>query len=338
MPKMPRSPEEWQTEDTSTHNFVREQSTSTVRQYELRVYRLAAIYFGILITATIAIVLIVVWGKFFITLSQRTNVETLTLAVILLLFGYLAVISAPGAWGACKIVVYNGPRWFGRDSGAIEIRKQKSLKPDRGDPDTAYLNCLVLRRAGEPGETISISLKDAAGSLGAIRIAGAKMSHEGGPRHSSNSLLAFFEQRIQQLVRRRDPAARVQIVRWATIDDERALEYASFVAFAQNVQKQLGGSAGWPSVELTDEDIQTLASEAVALCPALRNEAHLPDVEYEAEHRLPIIPEPLAFISLSRREQRADPAASMGCAFIVTTLILILVSIFILFPPWIPSK
>ena len=323
---------------TGTENFIREQSTSTIRQYELRVYRLAAIYCGILVTATIAIVLIVVQGKFFVTVSQRTNIETLTLAVILLLFGYLAVISVYGAWGACKILAYNCPRWLGRDSAAVEIRKQKSLKPNRGDPDTAYLNCLVLRRGAEPGEAISISLTDAAGSLGAIRVAGAKISHEGGPRHSSNSLLAFFEQRIQQLVRRRDPQARVQIVRWATIDDEGALEYASLVTFAQNVQKQLGGAASWPSVELTDEDIQTLASEAVALCPALRNEAHLPDVEYEAEHRLPIIPEPLAFISLSRREQRADPAASMGCAFIVTTLILLLAAISILFPPWVPSK
>jgi hypothetical protein len=323
---------------TGTDDVVRKQSTLKVRQYELRVYRLAATYCGILITATTAIVLIVVWGKFFVTLSQRTNVETATLAVVLLLFGYLAVISAAGAWGACRIFASNSPRWLGGNSAAIEVRKQKALKPNRGDPDTAYLNCLVLRRASGPGETILIPLKDAAGSLGAIRIAGAKISHEGGPQHSSNSLLAFFEQRIQQLVRLRDPQARVQIVRWATIDDERALEYASLVAFAQNVQKQLGGAASWPSVELTDEDIQTLAFEAVALCPALRDEANLPDVEYEAEHRLPIIPEPLAFISLSRREQRADPAASMGCAFIVTTLILILVAICILVPPWMPSK
>jgi hypothetical protein len=41
------------------------------------------------------------------------------------------------------------------------------------------------------------------------------------------------------------------------------------------------------------------------------NETHLPDLDYEAQHQLPIIPASLAFVSLSRQEQRADLAASM---------------------------
>jgi hypothetical protein len=319
------------------HRIIREQATSTIRQYENRVYRLAATYCGILVTAVAAVVLIVMRGKLFITLSQRSNVETLVLALILVLFGYLAVISAPGAWGACKILAYNSPRWFGRPSGEVERRKQAALKTRKGDPNAVYLNC-VVRRANEADPAIVIPLEDAAGGLGLIRIAGAKMSHEAGPHHSSNSVLAYFEQRIQELVRRRGSQLQVEIVHWASIDDERALQYASVVAFAQNLEKHLKTPALWPTVELTDEDLQTLISDAGRLCPALRNEAHLPDVEYEAEHRIPIIPEPLAFISLSRHEQRADPAASMGCAFIVTTLILILVVIFILSPPWVPAK
>jgi hypothetical protein len=164
------------------------------------------------------------------------------------------------------------------------------------------------------------------------------MTHdEGGPR-SSNSVLAFFEQRIQQLAQAREPQTQVQIVQWATIDDESALAYDSLVRFSRNLAKHLDSGPLWPTVTLSEEDIATLKREASELCPALRNEAHLPDMEYQAEHRLPIIPEPLAFVSLSRQERRADPMTSMGCALIVTLIILAFLVLFLCFPPWVPSK
>ena len=91
-------------------------------------------------------------------------------------------------------------------------------------------------------------------------------------------------------------------------------------------------------MELTEQDIETLTREAAELCPVLRNETHLPDLEYEAHHQLPIIPEPLAFVSLSRQEQRADPEASMGCALIMMLVMLAILVLFIFFPPWVPGK
>jgi hypothetical protein len=322
----------------AAEQFIREQSVRTVREYERRVYRLGAIYLLLVVTCAIAIVLIIVWGKFFVTLAQRTNVETLTLALILLLFGYLAVVSAPGAWGALKIVWYNAPAWLGGDRDAAERRKQAALKPASDQPDSAYLNCIISSQSGGPDAPVTIPIRDAYGDLGVIRIDGTKMSHEGGAQHSSNSVFAFFERRIEALVRQRDPQASVQIVQWAGIDDERALQYEGVVAFSRNLQRQLRLEPLWPTVELSDEDLRILASEANALCPALRNEFHLPDLEYEANHQLPIIPEPLAFISLSRREQRADPVTSMGCALVVTLVILGFVVFFILRPPWTPAK
>jgi hypothetical protein len=130
----------------------------------------------------------------------------------------------------------------------------------------------------------------------------------------------------------------VEIVQWASIDDEAALQYDSMVTFSRNLQHQLGSGPLWPVVELTEDDIATLTRECRELCPILRDEAHLPDIEFEVEYRLPIIPEPLAFITLSRQERRADPVASMGCALIVAVVIMALLILFIWLPPWVPSK
>lgn len=317
--------------------MIREQNISTVPQYHRRVTRLAAIYTGIVVAALIAIGIIIIRGKFFVTLAQRSNVETLTLAFILALFGYLAVVSLRGAWGALKIVYYNFPAWLGRDRAEVERRKQAALTLRNGKSDAVYLNRLV-RRQGHGDTPVRIPLCDDFGDLGMIVIDGAKISYENGPQHSPNSIFAYFEQRIQQLVRARDPEAEVQIVQWATINDEPALQYESLIKFSCNLEKHLQSEPLWPLVELTDADIETLTHEGSLLCPSLRNEAHLPDLEYQAQHTLPIIPEPLAFVSLSREEQRADPVASMGCALLVTLFILGLLVLFIVFPPWVPGK
>ena len=74
-----------------------------------------------------------------------------------------------------------------------------------------------------------------------------------------------------------------------------------------------------------------------AVCGAVRNEAFLPDWEYSGEHKLPLIPEPLGLISLSRTEKRVDPVSSMGCAVLVLGTILAVPALFLLFPPWVPG-
>jgi len=317
--------------------FIREASTGSVPDYRKHVYRLATIYLLIVLVATAAIVLIVVRGKFFVTLAQRSNVETLTLAFILILFAYLAIASLPGAWGMLVILYYNLPARFGRDRAAVEQRKQATVKFNQDKPDTVYLNCRVCLQ-DHPDEPISVPLEDDAGSLGTILIEGARLSHEHGAQHCSNSLFGFFQQRIEQLVNERDPRARVEIVQWATINDEAALQYDSVVTFSRRLEKHLGAEPLWPVVELTAQDVATLIREGTELCPTLRDESHLPDLEYEVQHQLPIIPEPLALLSLSRQEQRADPEATMGCALLVTVGIVALLVLFIYFPPWVPGK
>jgi hypothetical protein len=316
---------------------ISEQGTRSVPEYRRRVRRLAIFYAGIVVFATSSIVMLVVRGRLFVTLAQRSNVETATIAVVILLFAYLDAVSLRGAIGAVRIAALSVPAAFGADRASVESRKQQHLSWSEDKRGTVYLNVMV-RRAGGSDEPIRIDLADDHGSLGTLCVDGAEMAHEHAPAHSSNSIFAYFEQRIEKLAEARDPNVRVSIVEWTSIDDDSALRYGSMVTFSRRLEEHLGCGALWPSVELTDDDLATLQREARELCPILRNEAFLPDLEYEAEHRLPIIPEPLAFVTLSRSERRADPHASMGCAFLVTLLITIIVAVTLWLPPWVPGK
>jgi hypothetical protein len=316
---------------------IAEQGTRSVPEYRRRVRRLAVFYAGIVVFALASITMLVSRGRFFVTLAQRSNVETATIAVIIALFTYLAAVSLRGAIGAVRIATLAVPAILGADHATVERRKQKTLTWSEDKAGSVYLNAMV-RRAGGGDDTIRIELEDDHGSLGTLLIDGAEMSHQKAPAHSSNSIFAYFEQRIEQLAEARDPNVRLSVVEWTSIDDESALRYGSMVTFSRRLEAHLGCNALWPAIELSDDDIATLRREARELCPILRNEAFLPDLEYEAEHRLPIIPEPLAFVTLSRSERRADPHASMGCAFIVTLVITIIVAVMMWTPPWVPGK
>jgi hypothetical protein len=89
---------------------------------------------------------------------------------------------------------------------------------------------------------------------------------------------------------------------------------------------------------LTADQRRRLEDDLRALCPALRNEAFLPDWEYEGEHKLPIIPEPLGIISLSRTERRVDPLSSLSATLVVVLLVVALICFFLLRPPWVPGR
>jgi len=61
---------------------------------------LAAEYLALFICALTGIALLIWKAQLFVTLAQRSNVETLTIAFFLVFFAYLAALSAPGARGA----------------------------------------------------------------------------------------------------------------------------------------------------------------------------------------------------------------------------------------------
>jgi len=80
-----------------------------------------------------------------------------------------------------------------------------------------------------------------------------------------------------------------------------------------------------------------LEARLAEICPALRDEGFLPQWDYSAEHKLPIIPEPLGLVTLSKSYDRVDPASSMGFAVLVVGLLVLVLVLFTIFPPWVPG-
>ncbi len=344
-----------------TEDLVRKIS-QTEHQYRRRVNLMAGIYVLLNITAIISIVIIIWYYKLFITVAQRSNMETLTLAIIIVLFSYLVVTTFAGLIGACKMVFYNLPLGGGaetakqdgagkrkQDAGKeeksglppgqrkIEERKQAALKPAKDEVSKAYFN-IALEAEDKPQEPIRIPVEDEAGKLGEMVIDGAEARFEAEKKGISNTIFEYLLNQIQDCLRERDPELDMQIVAWSTIDDEKAAQYRSQVQAFRTLAAQLEKGPIWPTCNLTRGNVAYIRTKLREIVPYLRNEAFLPDVEYRAEYNLPIIPEPLGFVSLRRTEQRADPVATMGCASLVTLGVMALLILFLFFPPWLPSK
>jgi len=317
---------------------IREPGADEPWRFAGRVRRLALIY-PVLCGGALAGIGLIVWqGKQFVTLTQRSNVETLTLAFFLVFFGYVAAISLPGAVGAVRLAGY---ALAGRMAGlaAAERRKQAALARTIGSrPEpVAGLNVL-LERQGWGSQPFRVAVADEFGSLGWVEVDGARVAHRQGPHGGSNDLLAYFVHQVAGVLAGRGVPAEVMIVVWASIDDEAAAQYLGLVRFARRLETHLGAVELWPKHVLTDEDCATLERRLSEVCPAVRDESFLPDWEYQAEHKLPIIPEPLGLISLARSERRVDPVASMGCATVVVLAVVAILVLFIAFPPWVPGQ
>ena len=145
--------------------IVREPGAESVEQYVRRVHRLALAYVCLFFASLVGIFLLVWWGQFFVTLTQRSNVETLTVAFFIVLFGYVAVLSAPGALGAARIAYCAALRVRGRDWREVEQVKMRLLGTSNGPPLAAALNFIVESESA-PDEPITLSIADEAGGVG----------------------------------------------------------------------------------------------------------------------------------------------------------------------------
>lgn len=319
--------------DLARH-FIREPDTETPERYARRVRQLTKIHAALPLLCAVGIALICAWGKHFVTLAQRSNVETLTVAFFVLFFLYLLVLSSRGFVGACRIARFALLRG---EPLAIERRKVAALGKPASRPEIG-LN-VIVERGDLPGEHFEIPIEDAAGSMGRLRIDGARVTHLDAYNGGSQNMLAYFARHVDRIVDARGGWQRaVDVVQWKSIDDEESEQYLGMVEFARNLSRELGKKPLWPAVTLSAADCDELARNLRDICPALRDEAFLPHWEYSAEHKLPIIPEPLGIVSLGRSEKRADPLATMGCALFVVAASVAVTVLFIVLPPWVPGK
>jgi hypothetical protein len=314
---------------------VKEPGAEDAWHFRRRVKLLAAEYVGLFLAAVVGIGLLVWKAQLFVTLTQRSNVETLTLAFFCVFFGYLAVLSAPGARGGLRVAWYGLQGRLGQDRDALERRKMRALGQGGGGA-VVNLN-MIIEVEGRPGEPFELPVADRAGPMGRLRIDGSRIQHLPAHGAGSSELLAYAHLQVVDLLRRKGQPQDIEIVAWKATDDEQTEQYHALVEFARNLERQLGKGELWPKVRLADADCRELERRLAAICPALRDESFLPHWDYRAEHKLPIIPEPLGLVSLSRAEPRVDPVSSMGCALWVVLAAVAVSVLFIVFPPWVPG-
>lgn len=318
----------------AARTLIREPDVDSPREYRRRVLLLALIYVVLFTLCLVGVALLLLFGRFFVGLSQRSNVETLVIAFFLVLFGYLALLTARGAVGGLRVLGYRLRARLASDRDAIEHRKIGQLGPVRKGPAVAMNR--ALERSDRPGEPFDVVVRDQVGSVGRIRIEGVKLQHFDAFRSGSNDLLAFFTRQVCQVLKT-DPDD-LDVVVWGAIDEESWHQYVGVAESMRALGRRLGdGAPIWPTMTLSPEQCGELERRLGEVCGAVREEAFLPQLEYEGEHKIPIIPEPLGIISLGRSERRVDPLASMGSALVVVALIVGLLIFFIVRPPWVPG-
>ena len=315
---------------------LKESSIASTQHYVRHVHKLAITYSALTLISIVGIGLLAWKSRLFITLAQRTNVETLTILFFLVFYAYIAILCWDGLRGATRILRAN--LVFGEDRDAKRERKKMAMLQYQAAIKTnvCALNC-VIEEEGKPNQPIEIEVDDGFGSLGRLSIDGVKMTRVDTVSDGSNNFFAFVEQQIKGFLTSRGIKEDCDIVQWKKIDDEKTNEYLSLVHFARALEKRLDGAELWPTLRLKPFEVQQLRERIADLCPALRSEAFLPDWEYEGEHKIPIIPEPLGIISLKRKEQRVDPVAAMGSALVILGITLVLIIFFIFNPPWVPG-
>lgn len=315
---------------------VRHLAADTSRGYARRVHVLALCYLVLDLACLASIGLVIARGRLLVTLAQRSNVETLTLLVVLVLAFQYLLTTATGAVGALRIAWLATPRRRRESVLDRERRKHAALR-DEAQVKTVHLDKRVALE-GAPGR-ITWRLGDDAGTLGELTIDGTEMRFRGQKTGLSNSFFEYVTNQIERITVRRDPDATLHVAFWDSIDDDQASAFAALVGAVANLSTAIGRAESvWPAVTLTRLEERELAERIAEVIPAVRSECLLPDVEYQAEYRVPVLPEPLGLVQLSRQDNRADPVGTMGCAALVMVVVLAVLAAFVAWPPWVPSK
>jgi hypothetical protein len=285
----------------------------------------------VLSAAAIAVLALVAWRiRILITLAQRSNVETLVIAFVVIFLAYVLITTAPATIGALRILGY---RAVGRERAQRAL--QRKARSDRKETKRSHMNVAVR---GPAGRDIEIPIQDRFGKICAVRLHLAEIVFEDAPQELTHSVLQLVVQKLADVGTLEGTDREPKVVYWDSIDESQSEAYASQVEAFSHLEGALGKGPLWPQLRVDKEGIERVEEMLREAAPSIRENLLLPDIEYSADFRIPIIPEPFAFMQLSRRMEHADAVASMGCATLVALTFLAAIAWILVNPPWVPGK
>ena len=285
----------------------------------------------VLATAATAVLVLVLWRvRILITLAQRSNVETLVIAFIVIFLLYLLFTTAAATIGALRILVY---RAMGAERAQASLQRKASR--DRKETKRSHMN-VAVRGPGE-GDVV-IPIQDRYGKICSLKLHLTEVAFEDAPAELTHSVLELVVQKLKDVGTLVGTDHEPKVVYWDSLDEAQAEAYASQVGAFDRLEKALGKGTLWPALVIDDRGVTEIQRMLETAAPDLRENLLLPDIEYSAEFTIPVIPEPFAFMQLSRRMDHADAVASMGCATLVVLAFLAGISWILINPPWVPGK
>jgi hypothetical protein len=307
-----------------------ESPVASVRDLRRRTTLLAVIHV-VLASASVALLaMLVLRLELLVTLSQRSNVETLLLLFFAAFVTVLLVTTGPATLGALTLFGLRCLR---------AARRQRWVQAHRveGRRDARTLALLNLWVTG-PEDALELPLEDGFGRLGLLRIRGVEMQFEDGPAAVAGPLFELATAVLGKVATRDPHGSPLSVVLWANVDRSEADVYRSQAHAFGRLAEALEKGPLWPTAVIDEEGVARLRAVLAEATPHLREAALMRDIDYAAEFSIPLVPEPLAFVQIHRSESRADPVASLGCATLMVLVALAAVVWVVLFPPWVPSR
>ena len=286
----------------------------------------------VLASAALAVLGLVIWRiRVLITLAQRSNVETLVIAFVVVFLTYLLVTTFPATIGAVRILGY---RALGRDREQRAL--QRKARRDRKETKRSQLNVAV--RGPRDGD-VEVPIEDRYGKICDLRLHLTEVIFVEAPEELTHSVVQLIVKTLGDVGQLAGTDHPPKVIYWDSLEESQSEAYASQVSAFDRLERSLDAKAPlWPVVRLDKDGVDTLQAMLRDAAPLIRENLLLPDIEYSADFNIPIIPEPFAFMQLTRRAEHADAVASMGCATMVAVGFLAAIAWVIVNPPWVPGK
>lgn len=307
-----------------------ESPVQSVPDLRRRTTLLAAIHLVLAAACVALLAVLVLQLKLLVTLAQRSNVETLLIGFFAAFVVVLLITTGPATVGAATLMALR-LRHRDRRQRWIQAHRVESARDDR---TLALLNLWVTGPAG----VIEVPLEDGFGTLGLLRVQGVELQVENAPAALSGPLFELVTAVLDDVAGLDPHSSPLRLILWGNVDQAESEAYRSQVHAFDRLAQVLQTDPLWPVARIDAEGVARLRAVVAEAIPHLRETVLMPDIDYAAEFAIPLVPEPLAFVQITRRESRADPVASLGCATVMVVIALAVALWVVVFPPWVPSR